>query len=214
VEKSNNANQNERGSDQGCAEYEGIIIAGVEHLKAVKPEWWSALGAIVVAVFTGTLWWSTDRLQNTTARALEASTRATETLANIERAYLTGGGDIVRWAARKSFRVDVANYGKTAAFLTYYDVQFTTWKEVEGATRAAWPVFMRNRFDDRIPPDSKTRHIDYIPVPDGTEIIFGAFWYKDWQKQTRTFRFILRVTVGSRTRPDVKDVHPDYFYWD
>ena len=170
------------------------------------------LGTAALARYTWSLWRTTKK---STDEALSASTKATETLANIERAYLTGGGDIVRRAGGKRlFQVDVANYGKTAAFLSHYDVQFTEWREVEGTKKPAWQVFMRRRFDDRIPPDNRTYHIDYIEVPEGTEIIFGAFWYRDWQKNLRTFRFILRVTENHRTRPDVKDVHPDYFYWD
>jgi hypothetical protein len=196
-----------------------------EHEKEIR-EWHLVKGTYAIAFLTGLLFLGTGflavftlRLWRTTKKgadeALAASTKATETLSNIERAYLTGGGDIVRRAGGKRiFRVDVANYGKTAAFLSHYDVQFTEWKEVEGVKKAAWPVFMRTRFDDRIPPDNKTRHIDYITVPDGTEVIFGAFWYRDWRKNLRTFRFILRVNENHRTRPDVTDVHPDYFYWD
>jgi hypothetical protein len=51
----------------------------------------------------------------------------------VERAYLTGGGDIVVDLAgkpvldgqgRKQFRVDVGNYGKTPAYFTHYDYTF------------------------------------------------------------------------------------------
>jgi hypothetical protein len=55
--------------------------------------------------------------KDASAKALEASTRATKTLTRIERAYLTGGGDIVKCEGGKFFRIDVANYGKTASLL-------------------------------------------------------------------------------------------------
>jgi hypothetical protein len=146
------------------------------------------------------------------AKSLAASTRATKTLTRIERAYLTGGGDIVNRGGRKCFRVDVANYGKTAAFLTHYDVRFASLDEVQAGQREVCP---RYPFDDRIPPDNKTRVIDYVLIdPPDAEIIYGAFWYTDWRKKVRRFRFILRVGPSGRTRPDVVDVHDSYREWD
>src|SRR5687768_1695959 len=53
-----------------------------------------------LAVVTGLLFWATVRVaresREASAKALEASTRATETLIATERPYVTGGGGLVR----------------------------------------------------------------------------------------------------------------------
>lgn len=45
-----------------CATHEGIIVAGIEWLFDSPPEIWTALASLMIAVFTGTLWYSTDKL--------------------------------------------------------------------------------------------------------------------------------------------------------
>ena len=79
-----------------------------------------ALVIATFAVFCITLWMAraTDRVANQNVKTLIAT----------ERPYLTGGGGFYRLAVntRRVFQVDVANYGKTPALLTHYDVQFTT----------------------------------------------------------------------------------------
>jgi hypothetical protein len=169
-----------------------------------------------LALATFGLFEETSRLasdsDNASAKALAASTRATKTLTRIERAYLTGGGDIENRGGRKCFRVDVANYGKTAAFLTHYDVRFAaSLKEVQAGPRE---ICKRYVFDDRIAPDNKTKVIDYVEIePPEAEIIYGCFWYTDWRKKDRYFRFILRVGITGRTRPDVDRVDDSYRKW-
>ena len=58
------------------------------------------------AIFTALLYATTRRVG---IEALAASTKATETLVGMERAYLTGGGDIENRVGQRCFRVDVAN---------------------------------------------------------------------------------------------------------
>lgn len=48
--------------DDNCATREGIIIAGIEWLREQPPEAWTALSSLLIAIFTGTLWYSTDKL--------------------------------------------------------------------------------------------------------------------------------------------------------
>jgi hypothetical protein len=118
--------------------------------------------------------------------ALVAAVEHTQTLSNIERAYVVGGGDTVTILGQSYFRVDVANYGKTPAFLTAFDIQF--------AKLLAWPctVSPLRPYDDQLPPGLVKHGIDHIPVSSGAEVIYGAFWYHDRGKERRSFRFILR----------------------
>jgi hypothetical protein len=138
-----------------------------EHEKEAR-EWHLVLGTYAIALFTMFLFFGTAalaiytwRLWRTTKgsadEALAASTRATKTLTRIERAYLTGGGDIENRGGRKHFRVDAANYGKTAAFLTNYEIRFAAkLAEVqEGPGQVYKPCKQTSSiFDDRIAPNN------------------------------------------------------------
>ncbi|GEP54172.1 hypothetical protein [Reyranella soli] len=153
----------------------------------------SAAGTIVAAFFTATMWW-----------------RARETT----RAYLTGGGDVEEQGT--IFRVEVANYGKTPAYLNTFEVGFApSDAEVQKARTIAYDW---KEFEDRIAPGGpKDRTvIARVPVePPGAKVVFGTFVYKDvWRKEHR-FRFVLEIVKdGSRTRPIVAHVHDDFKNWD
>jgi hypothetical protein len=123
---------------------------------------------------------------------------------------VVGGGDTVTILGQPYFRVDVANYGKTPAFLTAFDVQFAKLADV-----MAWPctVSPLRPFDDQLPPGRVKHGIDHIPVRPGAEVIYGAFWYRDRGKEKRLFRFILRIGPDGRTRPDVEGVDDSYREW-
>lgn len=188
----------------------------------MSPEAWLVYitGALAVATFL--LFWSTKRLatdaDRSSKKALAASTKATATLVNIERAYLTGGGDVENRGGRKHFRIDVANYGKTAAYLTNYEIHFAAkLADVQGGAGKVYKPCMETSsvFDDRIAPDNKTKVIGYIEMePEDAEIIYGCFWYTDWRKDQQYFRFILRVEqFTGRTRPDVGPVDDSYREW-
>src|SRR5262249_20247888 len=124
--------------------------------------------------------------------ALKQTKQAAEASAafalNAERAYLTGGGDV----EGSCFRLEVANLGKSPAFLSHYDVRF---KNLSAVQARLLPVRPRYRFNDLIAADNKTRVIDLMAMPSDTEIIFGAFWYRDLQKRQHIFRFILRIAA-------------------
>jgi len=142
----------------------------------------------------------------------EAADASAEFIRRGQRAYLTGGGDVEPTGAdKRCFRVEVANYGKTPAFLSHFDVQFAKAAEVEAGPRQ---VSRRYPFDDRIPADNNTKVLDRIAVPPNTEIIFGAFWYQDTEKREHIFRFILRIAQDGHTRPDVAGVDSSYSHWD
>ena len=107
----------------------------------------------VLATFTYLLYSSAAETardaKEASAKALDASTRATQTLVNLERAYLTGGGDVEWISGQRCFRVEVANYGKTAAYLSGFYVQFATRAEL---TSGPPPILRRYVFDDQSRP--------------------------------------------------------------
>ena len=105
----------------------------------------------------------------------------------------------------------MANYGKTPALLTHYDVQFTTLKRV----KADPPLKVRPRYKhyDWLPTVGQ-KTINAIRIPTGKDVVFGGFWYLDFQRQEHCFRFIL--TIDQRTtHPNIADeVDASYTYWD
>jgi hypothetical protein len=147
------------------------------------------------------------------AKALAASTAQTAMLLATERPYLTGGGDISRIGGGMLFRLEVANYGKTPAYLSDFDIQFVTLKEAQAKLLK---VCCRHQFDDRIAPGPRPKVLGFFPVPDDTSevVVYGAFWYRDLQKHEHIFRFILRFGPDGHTRTDVPGVDEDYGFWD
>lgn len=105
--------------------------------------WTCALFASTTALFSITVWMA-RAAEKSSAAALKASTQQTATLIATERPYITGGGGFTIEVDydytenppgsefqlqahpyhKKTFHVNVANYGKTPALLTHFDVQF------------------------------------------------------------------------------------------
>lgn len=55
--------------------------------------------------------------------------------------------------------------------------------------------------------------IKSLPIPREKDVIFGGFWYLDFQKVEHEFRFVLRVG-DKTTHPDIADeVDPEYTKW-
>jgi hypothetical protein len=122
-----------------------------------------------------------------------------------------GGGFAKPGIGRKVFGVDVANYGKTPALLTHYDVQFETFKRVK--TDPPLKITRQYKHFDWLAPGSGKR-LDEIDIPPGKDVVFGGFWYLDFQKQEHCFRFILTID-DTTTHPNIADeVDASYTYWD
>jgi hypothetical protein len=187
-----------------------------------------------LAVFTGLLFLATVRLAREGRDAAEASLRAalqnTETLIKTERPYLTGGGgfkvqffeirsdpsaDYVegveeKAVGRKVFLVDVKNNGKTPALLTHYDVQFATFEEVKAGPRE---IYKKYEHHDWLASGEGKSGIRAQIIPSGNNVVFGGFWYLDFQKDEHCFRFILSIEEDT-TRPNIADeVDPSYTDW-
>jgi hypothetical protein len=114
------------------------------------------------------------QLVDASAKAVAASTAHTDTLVKIERAYLTGGGPSGSTLFGQIFRLEVANYGKTPAFLCAIDVHFATLSQVTDGPQEVFPWYP---YEDWIPPNSDgPRWIRFFPIPHGVQVVYGAFF--------------------------------------
>ena len=89
----------------------------VLHILPHSAEGWTAFFTCALTLSTIALWWVTFSI----ARDADKSSRR---LISMERPYVTGGGDFENEWGKELFRLDVENHGKTAAFMTGYDLQF------------------------------------------------------------------------------------------
>jgi hypothetical protein len=174
------------------------------------------------AFFTGALTLSTIFLWWTTRRIARDARDGARTLISMERPYVTGGGDFENEWGKELFRLDVENHGKTAAFMTGYDLQFANLAVLQKEHPTVRPVC-----------ENKFRHIDGISPqgarkvirtqrkkPCGDDVVFGAIYYRDIFNRPHRSRFILRIAPSrdipreGLTRLDVEGVSDEYWSWD
>jgi hypothetical protein len=162
------------------------------------------LAVATFALFLITVWMAraTDRVANQNVKTLIAT----------ERPYLTGGGGFVRPipGSKRIFQVDVANYGKTPALLTHFDVQFTTKARV--LQMPLLEVDRNYRQFDWIAPKSGKRLKD-IHFDDHIDVIYGSFWYLDFNRIEHQFRFVLSVDQITAYPDIADDVDASYTKW-
>jgi hypothetical protein len=167
-----------------------------------------------LAAYTAFLFRSTRDIANDSRKssrlALKAAKEHTETLAKIERAYLVAGGGTGTLNSVRCFSLDVANYGRTPAFLRAFDVQFGTRGEVESYPCTVSP---NSPWDDQLAPGQRKEGIAHIPIPPRAQVVYGAFWYIDRAGEGHFHRFILRIGPNT-THPDVGGVDDMYRYQD
>jgi len=82
-------------NDDNCAIREGIVVAGIEWLSDRAPETWTALATLAVALFTWTLWRSSEKLWRitristiATRRAANAARKSADAIQIVERPYI------------------------------------------------------------------------------------------------------------------------------
>src|SRR5690242_11147579 len=68
-------------NDDNCSVREGIVITGIEWLSDRSPETWTAIASFAIAIFTWTLWQSSEKLW----RISRISTIAARRAANASR---------------------------------------------------------------------------------------------------------------------------------
>ena len=181
-------------------------------------------GEAVLAVFTIVLALSTIALWLATGDVVTSAERTgRERLAHgqeVNRAYLTGGGDVEN-GQRQSFRVEVANHGRTTAFLRAFDIHFAALADLRTEI-VARPVTPARRLRDQVSPGGITRVIDVVPISNANaDIVYGAFYYDDiWRERVHTFRFILSIRQDetgrwrARSDVDVSRLADGYADWD
>jgi hypothetical protein len=156
----------------------------------------TAISTIFIAMFTLTLWRSTERLWGS----------AEETSRRVNRAYLACGGPYD--PASGIFYLDVENNGQTPAFMLDYDVKTAMPGQV-GMQSALRVDRTHQHWEDTIPPRSRKQIETRVKVGTNVAFVFGCVWYRDvWGDPHRT-RFILSVN-NNRTWPNVAGVNVEY----
>lgn len=141
----------------------------------------------------------------------------------VDRAYLTVGGDLellppspTQLLPQPAFRLEIENIGRSAAFITSYDIHFTTTAQVLRPQPARSVNEQAEILDDRLGP-AGSNHSSFKKIKTGKvrtnsndDIVYGAVWYTDiWQKPHHT-RFILSIHQDGHTRPNVGNVDDEY----
>jgi len=161
-----------------------------------------------LAIFTGLLWRSPSNLVASAEKtAREQLTHARD----VERAYLNGGGGITVQPGGNLFRIEVSNYGKTPAELTWYCVEFATLAQVRASLL---PVHQTDRHWDPIAPGTASKLLNTRSIPVHAQVVYGAFWYRDiWREREHKSRFILTI-LPNNTLSNVTGVDRGYTEWD
>ena len=75
-------------------------------------------------------------------------------------------------------------------------------------------ITKQHKYFDWLRAGENRERISKIDIPDGKDVVFGGFWYLDFQKKEHCFRFILSIDPDT-TRPNIADlVDASYTRWD
>jgi len=149
--------------------------------------------------------------------ALAASTKATETLISTERPYVTVGGDYKRnrdksiyedEAGDRFFRLEVGNYGKTPAILTFFEVRYGTLEKVQ---RVPIDVVPSHDHNDLLAPTEKHKVLrDDLKITKGAKVVYGAVWYRSPLGEGDLRSCFAHVLGENGTEVHVPGVHDSY----
>jgi hypothetical protein len=199
--------------------------------------WDKLIDPVAVATFllfaaTFGLFWKTAALASETRTAsdktLKASTDAANALVRIERPYVTVGGEYKREKAggaifvdengKKFFRLEVGNYGKTAAVLVAFDVRFDS---LENLRKRNSDVSHRIPFQDLLAPGVRHKVVRNdievtVDINSGTNVAYGACWYRTaLQEEEHVSSFALKLRGDSTwIDDDVSKLDASYRHWD
>jgi hypothetical protein len=150
----------------------------------------TALGTILLAIFTTTLWWATRTLVRHSPQ--------------IERAYISAGGARQFKYVETSpgsrqfnlidselFEFHVNNYGKTQGKIYLIGWQFCE----EGAIPPNDPVYTTEYFDSRINPGTSSLRLKDIPIPKNLKapVIYGRVYYETIFGRRFSSGFLYRI---------------------
>jgi hypothetical protein len=115
------------------------------------------------------------------------------------------------------FRLEVGNYGKTAAVLTAFDVRFDSLANVQQRSSDVSP---RWPYHDLLEPRARNKVIRddieiTVDVRSGTNVVYGACWYRSaLQEEEHIACFVLKL-LHDRTSIDDDVVRLDrsYRHW-
>ena len=144
----------------------------------------------ILAIFTGRLWWSTNKLW-------EVTRITAEHILHVERAYISGGGRIEADGPR--FRFDMNNYGKTAGNIIEIRWGFCSADAVPPRPTYGEPYF----YYDWIKPDIwiKGFHFTEVPTDIKNLAIYGRYYYRDVFNKSHSSGFILSFKPDGDTTP-------------
>ena len=204
-------------SPNGLGTYHEVTKSWGEWLTII----WDRTSEDPVAFFTFVLGISTILLWVTTACIARDTRNSAKNSIDMERPYITGGGDFENKTGLELFRLDVENHGKTAAFMTGYDLQFAKLAELQKDPTVRDVRKNHFRHMDGISPQGARKIIrTQILKPPDDDVVFGAVWYEDIFGKPHYSRFLLRIAHWrdirgeGLTRLDVEGVSSDYWYWD
>ena len=178
-----------------------------------------------LAVVTYRLYSATAALardsKEASAKALAASTKATEILIDMERPYLGGGGDFENKTGKELYRLDIENHGKTPGFVVAYGLQFAKLEELKKEFPRARDV-QRRSYIESLSPQGGRREIQTEIEKEGEmDIVFGCVWYEDIWGGKYSSRFILRIAAtrdipghGLTRLSGIEGVSSDYWKWE
>ncbi len=158
----------------------------------------TAVFTVGLAVFTATLWWSTQGLLG----------HAQE----IERAYISGGGGTSNLSPN-NFVLTIQNYGKTQGIVSEYALLLCDRTQLPTDPGYLVRGFRRTPWVAHISPGGRTLAVTTIPIPAGNNpVAYGRFWYTDIWGGSHYFSFILPITAGN-DHSIVENVSRAYTDW-
>jgi hypothetical protein len=147
--------------------------------------------------------------QNLIGQSADAAQHVSRLAAEIERAYVSGGGPLNKDFSKLCLTVN--NYGKTPAVMQEYAVGFCPLEEIP-----IEPTYRRVSYREQIAPGTQARVIAAIDIPPLPRpmLAYGRHWFLDIWMREHSAGFVL-VIEATGTHGHVPPVIPRaYTDWD
>jgi hypothetical protein len=151
----------------------------------------TGLATLIIASFTGTLWWATWSLL---IHGRE-----------VERAYVSGGGP--HDPEKGIFQLQINNYGKTPAILTAVSIEFCELNNIPPTPTYRWMATQGT-----YKPGDHGRAIMNLAIPSLQKpVVYGRFRYIDIWRKSHVSSFILAIHKDGILPTSIS---PDCTFWD